>query len=111
MRGLRQYPTVRSRRASKVMTAPKRSWMIRFAVPALFLVAVCCAWVGWNVYIVHERTAWCRRVGPARCEMASSALDSPNMGRWRVINNLTVQQGHAQPPTATSEISLVRELL
>jgi len=33
------------------------------------------------------------------------------MARWRVINNLTVQQQHAQPPIATSEISLVRELL
>src|SRR5689334_10656363 len=89
---------------------PKRRW-IRFALPGLFLVAVFCAWVGWDAYIVHERTAWWQRVGPARCQMANAALDSPNMARWRVVNNLTVQQGHAQPPIATSEMSLVRELL
>lgn len=92
------------------MSAPKRRWL-PFALPALFLVAVFCAWVGWNAYIVHERTAWYRRVGPSRCQLANSALDSPNIARWRVINSLTVQQGHAQPPIATSEISLVRELL
>ena len=91
-----------------VQPAPKRRWL-RFALPALFAVAIFCVWLGWTASFVRERKAWYRRVGPARAMLVRSTGDGPNMLRWRALHQSWKPK--ARPPIAAQEISLVRELM
>ena len=89
-----------------VQPAPKR----RGAAISLFvMVAIFCVWFGWNANFVRERRAWQSRVGPARAQLASADGDSPNIAKWRTLNNAS--KSVAQAPIATQEIPLARQIL
>jgi len=88
--------------------APKRRWT--YSLRTLFVVVtIICLWFGWNINPVRERKAWRARLGPALAQPASSLNDSPNIARWRIINNAS--KANAESPIVPQSISCVRQLL
>ena len=89
-----------------VQSATKRRGI---AITLFVMVAIFCGWIGWNANFVRERKAWQSRVGPARAQLAIADSDSPNIAKWRTLNNAS--KPAAQTPITTQEIPLVRQIL